>query len=153
MAFLFTKYVLPSPRLLEEIILLCRYLGITRYAHFSKQPFGLLSVVFPFCGRLFELLKIELMPRLSIDYLYNIIKSFKDQHGPEESVSMCHIDLKAYLKPFVKRPMVRSIPPSYLCPMFFVLIQSRADFLQVMKQNEIPETDIKSEHDQPSKGV
>ncbi|TNN63741.1 Cytochrome P450 3A40 [Liparis tanakae] len=87
---------------------------IKKILNFSLWPFFLL-MVFPFCGRLFELLRIELMPRLSLDYLYNIIKSFKDQHGPEES--------------------------------------SRADFLQVMKQNEIPETDIKSEHDQPSKGL
>ncbi|XP_056292081.1 cytochrome P450 3A56-like [Pseudoliparis swirei] len=87
---------------------------IKKILNFKLWLFFLL-MVFPFCGRLFELLKIELMPRLSIDYLYNIIKSFKDQHGPEKS--------------------------------------SRADFLQVMTQNEIPETDIKSEHDQPSKGL
>ncbi|XP_054455653.1 cytochrome P450 3A27-like [Anoplopoma fimbria] len=87
---------------------------VKKVLNFRMWLFFLL-MVFPFTARLFNLLKIELISRVSVDYFYNIIKIFKEQHGADESI--------------------------------------RADFLQVMIQNEIPETDIKSEQDQPSKGL
>ncbi|XP_034463966.1 cytochrome P450 3A40-like [Hippoglossus hippoglossus] len=85
---------------------------LKKILNFKLWPILLMLI---FGSRLVKLLRIELMPRLSVDYFYNLIKRFKEQHSADKS--------------------------------------GRADFLQVMLQNEIPDTEIQNEQEQPSKGL
>lgn len=54
----------------------------------SYQLSVLPSVFFPFFARLFEFLGIDPIPRSSMNYFYNVIKNFKDQHHADETVSI-----------------------------------------------------------------
>ncbi|XP_071754691.2 cytochrome P450 3A56-like [Centroberyx gerrardi] len=84
---------------------------LKKIINFRIWPFFVL-MVFPFAARLFKLLDIGMMDKDSVDFFYNVIKRFKEQHHADKS--------------------------------------SRADFLQLMIQNEIP--DIQN-GEQPSKGL
>ncbi|XP_077468888.1 cytochrome P450 3A40-like [Stigmatopora argus] len=72
-------------------------------------------MLFPPLEKLCKLLNFDLMPKASIEFFFNIIKKFKDQHREGQ--------------------------------------WDHSDFLQVLIQHEIPQSDIKSENEQPSKGL
>ncbi|XP_059214896.1 cytochrome P450 3A27-like [Centropristis striata] len=56
---------------------------IKKVMNFRLWPF-LLAMMLPFGTRLLNLLKVEIFPKLSMEYFYNLIKKFKDEHGAEE---------------------------------------------------------------------
>lgn len=47
--------------------------------------------MFPFSAHLMKLLKLDLFPRASMDFFYNIIKKFKDEHCGDKSVGVFFI--------------------------------------------------------------
>lgn len=49
---------------------------------------GLLSVAVPFGRRLAKFLNVEIIPKDSIDFFYNLLKKFKNQHHEDKSVSI-----------------------------------------------------------------
>ncbi|CAI5654658.1 unnamed protein product [Oreochromis niloticus] len=57
---------------------------VQKVLNFKFWPI-LFQMVFPFGKHLLDLLKIEIMPKDSIDFFYNIIKRFKTQHHEHES--------------------------------------------------------------------
>ncbi|XP_054654718.1 cytochrome P450 3A40-like [Dunckerocampus dactyliophorus] len=72
-------------------------------------------MIFPFIKHILYILKFDLISTRHVNYFFDIIKNFKDQHHTDKS--------------------------------------GHADFLQVMIQHEIPQSDIKTEQEQPSKGL
>uniref|UniRef100_A0A8C9YG43 unspecific monooxygenase n=1 Tax=Sander lucioperca TaxID=283035 RepID=A0A8C9YG43_SANLU len=65
-------------------------LHLKKILNFRMWPF-ILIMIFPFGASLMKLLNIDIMPRLSVDFFYNIIKRFKDNHRAEKSVSISSI--------------------------------------------------------------
>ncbi|KAG7512247.1 cytochrome P450 3A30-like [Solea senegalensis] len=57
---------------------------LKKIVNFKVWPLLLLKI-FPFSVLLFKLLNIDVIPRLSVDYFYDIIKRFKDQHCAEDT--------------------------------------------------------------------
>ncbi|KAM7408408.1 hypothetical protein PAMA_002229 [Pampus argenteus] len=62
---------------------------IKNVLNFNTLGFMLL-LIFPFGARLAEILGVDMMPKHSVDYFYNIIKTFKDQHTADESVPVSY---------------------------------------------------------------
>ncbi|KAK7902097.1 hypothetical protein WMY93_018866 [Mugilogobius chulae] len=58
---------------------------LKKIMNFSFLPI-LIIMMFPFGGRILNALGISLFPKASVDFFYDIIKKFKDQHHSDESI-------------------------------------------------------------------
>ncbi|XP_075902323.1 cytochrome P450 3A30-like isoform X2 [Nelusetta ayraudi] len=87
---------------------------LKKITNFRLLPL-LVALILPLGTRLLNLLKIDFIPRESVDYFHNIIKKFKEKHHGDDSI--------------------------------------RGDFLQVMIQSEIQDSEVQDEKNQPSKGL
>uniref|UniRef100_UPI003AAFEDA5 cytochrome P450 3A30-like n=1 Tax=Centroberyx gerrardi TaxID=166262 RepID=UPI003AAFEDA5 len=57
---------------------------LKKILNFKVWPLFIL-MVFPFTSRLLKFLDIRIMPKASVNFFYNIIKRFKEQHHADES--------------------------------------------------------------------
>lgn len=85
-------------------------------------------MIFPFGKHLLELLKIEIMPKDSIDFFYNIIKRFKTQHREDESVRIKFIkEVQHFTKAF------------YLVTLYLSVKRSnQVHYISLKTGNELP---------------
>ncbi|KAM9804348.1 cytochrome P450 3A27-like [Neosynchiropus ocellatus] len=89
-------------------------LHLKKILNFRAWPLFIIFA-FPPAERLLRFFNLDFMNIESMNFFYDIIKKFKQEHHASDS--------------------------------------SRSDFLQVMMQNEIPESSVKDQQEQPSKGL